>query len=483
MHRSMTLTVRVTGTTVGKYPFHKRSTCIPQSLLLTTMSCTQCFKLHPATHHLNDCYPPPKQLLAGTEYRPLSDQLAKFLYYARNHPSQLARLGNELERRIIKDARGSTGGYPKSRANLLVSLSILKALVAECRRDLGLFTRSAIRAITHALDVKVYQKDHPDIEIIARASSCFASLATFTESAPFADSIVNSEYIAVLHKLATLAKTEQVALVGLGGAAGSDALTWSDKEAFRQLDIICPAIVNSLQRDVDSLRAAGRDLEGNTSFFHTIDRPTTRRAPSVRNREDDVALRAFKALLEQCRVNQMPYAVDTVLGCLQWNQGEWCCLVAELLVKYAPLEYRHVVANRLVAALDKGDTKPTAKQSTLIAMLTTVLSESLVGISISNMLDTLIDLVDRRIKVHERDALLPPLVQCIAALANHIYYPDQIGDMLDEICTADDEARAETIASGSSRGWVADDDSPGPCCSNRACSSGAGRISLEGGKG
>ena len=80
------------------------------------MSCGPCFKLHPAIHHLDDCYPPTKQLETEKgDPRPLQDELAKFLYHARNHPNQLSQIGKELERRIAKQASSSTGGYAKYR--------------------------------------------------------------------------------------------------------------------------------------------------------------------------------------------------------------------------------------------------------------------------------------------------------------------------------------------------------------------------------
>lgn len=83
------------------------------------MSCGPCFKLHPAIHLLNDCYPPTKQLESGKEPKPLQDELAKFLYHARNRPNQLPQIGKELERRITKEASSSTAGYAKYRLYVL----------------------------------------------------------------------------------------------------------------------------------------------------------------------------------------------------------------------------------------------------------------------------------------------------------------------------------------------------------------------------
>ena len=74
-----------------------------------TMSCGPCFKLHPAIHHLDDCYPPTRQLEAEKEPRPLKDGLIKLSFYTKNHPNQLSQIAKELERRITKQAFSGSG--------------------------------------------------------------------------------------------------------------------------------------------------------------------------------------------------------------------------------------------------------------------------------------------------------------------------------------------------------------------------------------
>lgn len=76
-----------------------------------------CTQLNPEVKALHDSYPPSKDLVkSGPEFMPMSQDLSKLIYYAKNKPSSLAKIGDELEKRIVKEARGSTGGYPKSRA-------------------------------------------------------------------------------------------------------------------------------------------------------------------------------------------------------------------------------------------------------------------------------------------------------------------------------------------------------------------------------
>lgn len=81
------------------------------------MGCLPCMALNPEVTALNDCYPPPKELVkAAPEFQPLSQDLSKLTYTATNKPSSLAKIGDELEKRVTREAKGSSGGYPKSRA-------------------------------------------------------------------------------------------------------------------------------------------------------------------------------------------------------------------------------------------------------------------------------------------------------------------------------------------------------------------------------
>lgn len=63
------------------------------------------------------CYPPSAALLtAGPEYKPNAQELSRLTYYASNRPGKIAKLGSELEKRALGDARKASSGNMKSRA-------------------------------------------------------------------------------------------------------------------------------------------------------------------------------------------------------------------------------------------------------------------------------------------------------------------------------------------------------------------------------
>ena len=307
---------------------------------------------------------------------------------------------------------------------MLISLSILKSLLRDC--DLTYLLRPSLNAINRALA-------SADLQVIARACSCFSSLATRTDASPFTDTATTKTYTDIVRRLADLcdADDDQVsfaAIIGLVGAAGSEALSWSDVEAERQINIIMPPLLNKLWPS-NRLAEMGASLHGDSDDVFHLTAPI-RRAPSVHGEKPpDVALtamRGLKALLEQCRVNQVAIAVDALLRFFdnRWGDAK-CDTFCELFIAFAPLEYQHLIPKRLLEALHHDP------QPGLINMLTTTLRLRCVGQNVTVTLQALMQMIPQRTRIHERDALLPLLVQCISTLAAQIYYPDQIGDMIE----------------------------------------------------
>jgi hypothetical protein len=375
--------------------------------------------------------------------------------------------------------------------SLLISLAILKALITECKRDLGLFARWAVRIINVSLDVKVYQKGDLDLEVIGRAASCFTSFATFTDGGAIGvDDGLTGEYLTVLRKFATMAvsggpgekpdmeqqnRARLIGLAALNGASASDALFSSNSEFSKQIALIVPALLaNIFEATVAQLKLETAKIEMDASpspFFSEFSarRPINdRRAPSLHAHipgekgpsTSDVlfaALRSLHALVGQCQVNQTTVVLDTTFSFLEktgWADVERCCWLAERLTAFTSLQYRFVVPTRLVELIvDLDDTPGSTKHTTLLAMIITILisSVSLVGLGVSDLLNNLLTLIMRRIRFDERDVLLSSLVQCVSSLGTHIYYADQINDVVEEIATriaevpTGDKSRSEIL--------------------------------------
>ena len=474
------------------------------------MGCLPCYGLSPDAKLLDDCYPPPKQLLAAEpDYRPLSSDLGKLTYRCNNSPSKLRGIGEELEKRVTKEAVKSTGGYSKSRAyvsssssdsygtaerrarSLLISLAVLRALISECRRDLPLFSRSIIRIVNTALDVKVYQKGDLDLEVVGRAASCFTAFTTYTDGAAVGvDDSLTSAYLNVLRKFASMAvstgvsekpdteqvnRTRLIALAALNGASSSDALFSSNSGFPRQVAIVIPPLLRNIFDSTTSqlkLETAKIEMDASPSpFFSDFSarRPMNdRRAPSLHAHipgekgpsAADVlsaALRSLQALVGQCQMEQASHVLDAIFAFIdkqRWSDEERCCWLAERLTAFLLLQCRFVVLTRLAELLVKSeDVSPDTRQTTALAMVATILNSSisLVGLGVTDVVNNLVNLITRRIRFDAQDNLLPPLVRCISSLGTHIYYADQINDIIEELAIRmsgippSDDARPEIL--------------------------------------
>lgn len=134
---------------------------------------------------INACYPAPAALLsAGPDYRPNSQELSKLTYYAANRPAKLNKLSMELEKRIAADCKRAQAGNARYKAcvtllplsyyaftyglprSLLISISIMRALAADCRRDIALLTPSLLAAADMTLSAM-----SSDLEVSAKVAS------------------------------------------------------------------------------------------------------------------------------------------------------------------------------------------------------------------------------------------------------------------------------------------------------------------------
>lgn len=330
-----------------------------------------------------------------------------------------------------------------------------------------------MRIISTALDVKVYQSGSTDLEVASRAASCFTAFATFTDGGAIGvdDGLTNS-YLSVLQKFADLSlytppaekvdaeeqsRARLIGLSALSATAGSDAVFSSSVEFPRQVKIIVPALLRPLHeaplaelKDLATKTKPGTQVASFAEFQSR--RPVNdRRLPSLHEHVtgekgptgDDVTAAAYRCLfnlVSECQTNQAEKVLVVVFAFLdkyQWADVERCCWLAERLTAAMMLQSRSMVPTTLVDLLldMPDDSPPSTKHTSVVAMVTTVLSSnvSLVGLGVTDILSSLLAVITRRVTVSPQDALLPALVKCVASLGTHIYYADQINDIVEEI--------------------------------------------------
>ncbi|KAF8517830.1 hypothetical protein JB92DRAFT_2904721 [Gautieria morchelliformis] len=415
------------------------------------------------------CYPPPSALLApGPLHGPNSQELSRLTYYASNRPGKLTKLGQELEKRCRLEANRARSGNAKARASLLITLTIFKALVAECRSDLSLLTPALISTVVTAMTC--FPRD---LEVTAKAASVFTAWTTYTDGQLIGvDASVTSAYMTALQCFSTTSRvaTEKgdgetqnrqrlVGIAAMTGTVTSDALYHSTAEFPRQVSTIIPGLLMTLcEADMDVVKVEAAIIKHQpsaSSAYLSEFRPrplAERRAASIHIHVDgeqgpscsdvvNASLRAYHSLLERANAHQVSTILEAVFESANqeqwWINQDFCHWFVQTTTDWTQYQYRYAVPKKLVDRLVtlQDAPAPTPMHFALTRMINTVFTSPtpLVNLSTSGIISHLLSLLIRRTSINSMDKLLEPLVHCIAALGTHVYYQDQIYDLAEEV--------------------------------------------------
>ncbi|KAH9049151.1 hypothetical protein EDB84DRAFT_1657862 [Lactarius hengduanensis] len=428
------------------------------------------------------CYPPSASLLtSGPDYHPNPQELSRLTYYAANKPGKINKLSSELEKRIKVECRKAHSNNPRSRASLLISLSIFKALATECRRDISLLTPSLLASIGTVLSTFP-----SDIEVSAKAANLFKAWTTFTDGRLVGvDQTVTKDYLFILERFCRISRavsssgdsefTNRTRLVGLAALTGvvtSEAL-YSSSTFKTQVSALVPAVLSSLQEvELFMLEDEQKPLSPYLDEFRT--RPVgERRAASIhlhidgergpsRTDVSNACLRALSYLFDHSSGGQVAFVIQAAMTSLDeikgWEKVDHCRWFAGKATEWTQYQFRDAIPTHLIERLKREQDVPTttAPHIALAAMITTVFtSPTPLVMSTSDVISNLITLVLRRAAINPTDSLLLALTECIGALGTHVYYADQIHDLASELIsrllTADATGLPGRISSDKSR--------------------------------
>ncbi|KAH9006927.1 hypothetical protein EDB86DRAFT_3060946 [Lactarius hatsudake] len=430
------------------------------------------------------CYPPSASLLtSGPDYHANAQELSRLTYYAANKPGKINKLSSELEKRIKVECRKAHSNNPRSRASLLISLSIFKALATECRRDISLLTPSLLASIGTVLSTFP-----SDIEVSAKAANLFKAWTTFTDGRLVGvDQTVTKDYLSILERFCRMSRavsssgdsefTNRTRLVGLAALTGvvtSEAL-YSSSTFKTQVSVLVPAVLSSLQEVELSVledESVQKPLSPYLDEFRT--RPVgERRAASIhlhidgergpsRTDVSNACLRALSYLFDHSSGGQVAFVIQAAMTSLDeikgWEKVDHCRWFAGKATEWTQYQFRDAIPTHLIERLKREQDVPTttAPHIALAAMITTVFtSPTPLVMSTSDVISNLITLVLRRAAINPTDSLLLALTECIGALGTHVYYADQIHDLASELIsrllTADAIGLPGRISSDKSR--------------------------------
>ncbi|CAG8479589.1 1865_t:CDS:10 [Racocetra persica] len=347
---------------------------------------------------INNCYP-----INSGETGPRSSELSYLVFYANSKPAKLTKCGAYLEKRVTTDVK------KRRKQDTEISLQIIRALLEACHKNLNLFSKNIVKIITSSLSTN-------DIDLVACATSVFITFCQYYDGSTLG---VDTEFteiyeglIELFAKYATIKESDAnnekrcrfIGIYALQSAVTSDAL--HSTSAKVQLRHIVPAILYNLIDDPNGLETLQKannesvnELRRFSANFTTI---------SVKD-NTNLAYNCLKQLFKVSNPSYINYSLESAFNFLDdnamWTQNTFIIsLTSTILSSLKQLE-----------ALPTGSS-PTPKKVSLVKALTFILTGDipLVGLSILEVLDCLLRLL-------------------LSGLATHIYYANQISDIIEYI--------------------------------------------------
>ncbi|CAG8707638.1 15472_t:CDS:10 [Dentiscutata erythropus] len=399
---------------------------------------------------INNCYP-----INPGETGPRSSELSYLVFYANSKPAKLTKCGVYLEKRVITDVR------KRRKQDTEISLQIIKALLEACHNNLNLFSKNIVKIITASLSTN-------DIDLVACATSVFITFCGYYDGSTLG---VDTEFteiyeslIELFAKYATIKESDInderryrfIGIHALQKALTSDALQSASAKA--QLQLIVPAILHNLIDDPDrleALRKADQKLV-NTKIAEKKSRRFSVNATNL-SAEDitNLAYNCLKQLFQMPNPSYINYSLEATFNFLDeatiWTSSNFIITLTSIILSSLKLQCRHILVDYIIQqleALPSGST-PTPKKISLVKTLSFILTGDipLVGLSILEVLDCLIHLLLNSLKncnsindsentadFNDSDLIIcQQLIFCIGGLATHIYYANQVCDIIEYI--------------------------------------------------
>ncbi|KAG0236210.1 plasma membrane localization protein [Actinomortierella wolfii] len=401
---------------------------------------------------INNCYPTRPE-----EKGPKSSELSYLVYYATSKPAKLTKVGNYIERRVVRDIR------KKRLSDVHCSLEIIKSVMVASKAHLNIFAKNIVSILDTLL------ADISDFDIVRHCQNVFAVFCNAHDGSTLGvDAEFRSIYDRVVMRFAEIAtikfdqpntrnRYRMVGLRALSGVVSSQALYACDHKT--QLNMVLPSILDILIESKTTLDA----LEPSDPVVP----PSPRRSMSIHQAvhpdntvlDDDVtaeALFCLRALFKTANGTNVRLTLGPTFTYLDDNMPWWPAtfgigIIKVILNSILP-QFRYMLVNELIIRLDAVEASTPdpilclQKRATLISALEAILTSSLsfVGMPVLEVLNSLLGTLTKSLASSSastkegqlaalENVIQDGLVNSIGGLATHIYYSNQIPHIISHL--------------------------------------------------
>lgn len=402
------------------------------------------------------CYPPGK----GVDKKPNPLELSYLLYYASTRRVKLQKVIDFLIRKTKSDARGNKSG------NLLVTLSIVSALIDKCADNLNVFALQVCTILTLVLNTG-------ELPLCKSLVATYGVLCSKLDGGLFTG---DKEFVNTFTRL-----TDSVIDVGVTKlkSKGPNQREWmfisllTSRHVFNCLGFNaavshrfvakCVPLLSSIVRGYCSYDTLLTQLNSNLNVEKDDRRVsrmvTTTTQPMSRKFLDDEslteadlneeALHGLEALFSTSLSSQVNEAtievVESNFKDLAPDENSWGTTFLEMCASWIPVQLRFVALSTLLAKLSVlADQLPSQESSypyvvhyaqSILGLVSS--NFNMIGLSITDILQQLLTLqttlylrLAQVLTESQLQSLSGIFSQCICNLSSHIYYFDQVLDSI-----------------------------------------------------
>ncbi|OUM52541.1 hypothetical protein BVG19_g1741 [[Candida] boidinii] len=397
--------------------------------------------LVPRPKHQNiilKCYPG-----KSSDIKPNNAELSYLLYYASTRRTKLEKVGKFLEKKTRSDFSRSRTGH------ISVTLNILLDLMNKCNDDLGIFANNIINILLIALETK-------DLSICQLASKNFNSFCEFSENKSLFTS--NSELSSLFKKLANTFIQFGINSVivnknnGIRSTNNNEKQTSKDDWLVLSLysirpianyidpNFASPLIESSLEVILNTISSTN----STSKTEHILEKLKTNLSEneqkSVTGDHDETfgdsnlsvtavkTLKCFFDTSSRIRIDRATVAICKYI--INNSQNNWYGKLIELCTNRTHIELRYLIVNSLINELKK--LNATSAKILISNQITALLSSSvnMIGLPVKDIEYDVLSLQQTMVKSSVNPELNENYLQLIKSLGKHIYYNDQITDLI-----------------------------------------------------
>ncbi|KAG0211246.1 plasma membrane localization protein [Mortierella sp. NVP41] len=402
---------------------------------------------------INNCYP-----TRPDEKGPKSSELSYLVFYATAKPAKLSKVGNFIERRVVRDYR------KKRLSDVHCSLEIIKSLLLSSKAHLNIFSKNIVVILDTLL------VDISDFDIVRHCQTVFSTFCSAHDGSTLGVDhefkILYDRVVARFSYIATLQgdNTNRYKLVGLKameGVVSSSALYACDVRS--QLDLVLPSILESLIDTKDGLQVPleeGKDPATPSPRPSSSIHGTLHPENEVTDEEVTAeALQCLGALFRTPNGGNVKLALRPTFEYLDehsvWWPASFGVGIIKAILNAILAQFRFMVVNEILSLKESVDettadwTLRLQKRATLVATLEAILMSPLKLIGMP-VLEVLNSLLTGLVKSLSRSANLSKegessqqlvletliqdgLVRSVGGLATHIYYANQVPHIISHI--------------------------------------------------